>query len=92
MRTIRLSISSAALVALLLTACGGSDDSAPVASAPQAGSTVEQREDAAASASIGGLVAFLRAQIGTATSESTEPRNVGGVVPPTTDTAEPVPL
>ena len=90
MRTPRLSLAAALLAALLVTACGGSDYNPPPL--PQDMRTAEQREDDAASASVAGLMAFVMAQIAAATSDATEPRNVGGITPPVSDTDEPVVL
>lgn len=75
-------------IALLVSACGGSDDNStpPVVD----NRTPEQRENEAASASIGGLVAFVLAQINGATSESTEPRAIDGINPPASESEEPI--
>ena len=47
------------------------------------------QEDAAASASVAGFIAFIQSLIASLTSDSNEPRNIGGITPPVTETAEP---
>ena len=72
-----------------LTGCGSSsDDSGPPPPAPPPIDTMAQ-EDAAASASIAGLIAFIQSMIASLTLETNEPRNIGGITPPVTETAEP---
>lgn len=70
---------------LLLAACGGGGGDVAVES-PQ------QLEDRNASASIAGLVDFAEKQIAQATSEAAEPRPIDGIVPPTSEAEEPLPL
>ena len=86
----RLRTAVAACVALMLVAgCGSSsDDSTPPPPAPPPVDTMAQ-EDAAASASVAGLIAFVQAVIASLTLETNEPRNIGGITPPVTETAEP---
>jgi hypothetical protein len=79
---------SAGAAALLVSACGGSDDSAP----PAVMEPQMQREDREASTTIAGLIAFAKAQLASFTSDAAEPRAVGGINPPTSETAEPLPL
>lgn len=72
---------------LLIASCGSSsDDSPPPGTSP--GDTMAQ-EDAAASASVVGFVAFIQAMMASLTLETNEPRNIGGITPPLTETAEP---
>ena len=47
------------------------------------------QEDAAASASVAGLIAFIQTVLASLTQETNEPRNIGGITPPVSDTAEP---
>ena len=47
------------------------------------------QEDAAASSSVAGLIAFIQTMIASLTLESNEPRNIGGITPPVTEVAEP---
>lgn len=77
----------AAATALTLAACGGGGggDSGD-------GLTQEQRDDRTASASVSGLIAFLTTLVASATSDSSEARNVSGITPPVTDSAEPTSL
>ena len=80
-------LTAACVIALLAAGCGSSsDDSAPPAPPPI--DTMAQ-EDAAASASVAGFIAFIQAMIASLTVETNEPRNIGGIAPPVTDTAEP---
>ena len=77
-------LAAACAVTMLTVSCGSSsDDSAP----PPVDTTAQ--EDAAASASVAGFIAFIQAMIASLTLESNEPRNVGGITPPVTETAEP---
>ncbi len=85
MREAKLAISAAA-AALILTACGGGSSNTSSVENPQ------QSEDRAASMSIDGLIAFAKAQIAALTSDAAEPREVNGITPPASDTAEPIPL
>jgi outer membrane biogenesis lipoprotein LolB len=73
----------AAAAALLLAACGGSSSDQPA-------ETQQQREDRVAASSIDGLMSFTRGLVG-APAEA-EPRPVGGISPPASETAEPQPL
>ena len=74
---------------MLLASCGSSsEDSGPPPPAPPPVDTMAQ-EDAAASASVAGLIAFIQGLISSLTSDTNEPRNVGGITPPVTETAEP---
>ncbi|GAB4480635.1 MAG: hypothetical protein OHK0044_28700 [Burkholderiaceae bacterium] len=67
------------IVALALTACGGSSGD---------GLTQTQREDRDASASVAGLIAFANQLIATMTGETNEPRSIDGITPPVTDADE----
>jgi hypothetical protein len=74
-------------VTMLTVSCGSSsDDSGPPPVAPLPPGV---QEDQAASASVAGFIAFIQAMIATMTLETNEPRNIGGITPPVTDTAEP---
>ena len=88
----RLKTLAAACAVVILTAsCGSSsDDSTPPPTIPQP-PPVDQmaQEDAAASASVAGFIAFMQALLASLTLETNEPRNIGGITPPVTDTAEP---
>ena len=82
-------LTAACAIALLAAGCGSSsDDSAPPPPAPAPIDTLAQ-EDAAASASVAGLIAFIQAMIASLTLDTNEPRNIGGITPPVTETAEP---
>lgn len=82
-------LTAACAIALLAAGCGSSsDDSAPPPPAPAPIDTMAQ-EDAAASASVAGLIAFIQAMIASLTLDTNEPRNIGGITPPVTETAEP---
>lgn len=85
MTSMRL-ILSAAAAALLLAACGGGSYSSP----PE--EPLQQREDRAASASVEGLMAFVRGLVGGGERNEAEPRPVDGITPPVSDSAEPQPL
>ena len=95
MTGLRLSFSAVA-AALLVTACGGSADSVdstgPGAPGPAMAESQMQREDREASASMGGLLAFAKAQLASFTSDAAEPRDIHGISPPTSETAEAEPL
>lgn len=89
---LRLKILAAACtVAMLTVSCGSSnDDSAPPPTIPTPPPVdVMAQEDAAASASVGGLIAFIQSVIASLTLDTNEPRNIGGITPPVTETAEP---
>ena len=86
----------ACVVTMLAAGCGGSssyDDPvpAPPAPPPSAPPPVDPmaQEDAAASASVAGLIAFIQTVLASLTQETNEPRNIGGITPPVTDIAEP---
>ncbi|HVG05025.1 MAG TPA: hypothetical protein VM937_08800 [Burkholderiaceae bacterium] len=82
-------VTAACVIALLAAGCGSSsDDSGPPPPAPSPIDTMAQ-EDAAASASVAGFIAFLQAVIASLTVETNEPRSIGGITPPVTETAEP---
>lgn len=81
----RLALAAVALATL--AGCGGGSGSA---AAPEA--TPQQNEDRAASASVGGLLAFAQAQIAGHTSDSATPRAVGGITPPQDDSGRPTDL
>jgi len=80
----RLKTCAAAFAVVLLTvSCGSSsDDSAPPP-------TTQAQEDAAASVSVAGFIAFIQTLIASMTLDTKEPRDVGGITPPVTETAEP---
>ena len=78
------SLAAAGVVVLLTASCGSSSDPA----APPPVDTMAQ-EDSAASSSVAGFIAFIQAMIASLTLESNEPRNIGGITPPVTETAEP---
>ena len=80
----------ACVVTMLAAGCGGSsyDDPVPAPSAPPPADPMAQ-EDAAASASVAGLIAFIQTVLASLTQETNEPRNIGGITPPVSDTAEP---
>jgi hypothetical protein len=80
-------LAAASAVVMLMASCGSSsDDSGPPAPPPV--DTMAQ-EDAAASASVAGFIAFIQGLIASLTLDTNEPRNVGGITPPVTETAEP---
>lgn len=84
-------LAGACAIALFVSGCGSSSDDStppPTIPAPPPVDTMAQ-EDAAASSSIAGLIAFIQAMIASLTLESNEPRNIGGITPPVTETAEP---
>ena len=64
-----------------LTACGGGDDDTP---AP----AVTEAVPASASASVGGLIAYLKALV-VASADALEPVDVSAVTPQTDDAVEP---
>ena len=72
-------------VALLLAACGSNNGSVDAS----AGSTPQQAEDAAASASVAGLVGFAQGQIARTDADTSEARPVAGINPPVSDETEP---
>lgn len=77
-------LAAAGIVVLLTAGCGSSSDPA----APPPVDTMAQ-EDSAASSSVAGFIAFIQTMIASLTLESNEPRNIGGITPPVTETAEP---
>ena len=84
----------ACAVTMLAAGCGGSsyDDPVPTPPAPpSAPPPVDPmaQEDAAASASVAGLIAFIQTVLASLTLETNEPRNIDGITPPVSDTAEP---
>ena len=84
----------ACVVTMLAAGCGGSsyDDPVPTPPAPpSAPPSVDPmaQEDAAASASVAGLIAFIQTVLASLTQETNEPRNIDGITPPVSDTAEP---
>jgi len=85
----------ACAVTMLAAGCGSSsyDDPvpAPAAPAPSAPPPVDPmaQEDAAASASVAGLIAFIQTVLASLTQETNEPRNIDGITPPVSDTTEP---
>ena len=76
------------LIAILAAGCGSSSDDSTLPPTVPPVDTMAQ-EDAAASASVAGFIAFIQAMIASLTLESNEPRNIGGITPPVTETAEP---
>lgn len=80
---------AACAMVMLLASCGSSsDDSGTPAPAPVPPPTMAQ-EDAAASASVTGFIAFIQTMIASLTADTNEPRNIGGITPPVTETLEP---
>ena len=85
----------ACVVTMLAAGCGGSsyDDPVPTPpappSAPPPADPMAQEDDAAASASVAGLIAFIQTVLASSTQETNEPRNIGGITPPVSDTTEP---
>ncbi len=86
-------LAAACAVVMLTVSCGSSsDDSTPpptVTLPPPPPVDPTAAEDAAASASVAGLIAFIQTVLVSLTLETNEPRNIGGITPPVTDTAEP---
>jgi hypothetical protein len=80
---------AACAVVILTVSCGSSsDDSTPPPTTPLPPNTMAQ-EDAAASASVAGLIAFMQGLLASLTLDTNEPRSIDGITPPVTDTAEP---
>lgn len=83
----------ACAVLMLTVSCGSSsDDSSPpptisLPSPPPVDPMAQ--EDATASASVAGFIAFIQTLIASMTLDTNEPRNIGGITPPVTETAEP---
>jgi hypothetical protein len=65
-----------------LAACG--HDSGPGSAVTQ-----QQAEDAGASASVAGLVAFAQVQVARADADASEPRPIDRLVPPVSELDEP---
>lgn len=86
-------LAAACAVVMLAVSCGSSsDDSTPPPTTtvpPPPPVDPMAQEDAAASASVAGLIAFIQTLIASLTVETNEPRNIGGITPPVTETAEP---
>lgn len=84
---------AACAVVMLTVSCGSSsDDSTPpptITLPPSPPVDPMAQEDAAASASVAGLIAFIQSLIASLTLDSNEPRNIGGITPPVIETAEP---
>lgn len=83
MTQVKLALGAAAAT-LLLAACGGGGGS----STPEMSETQMQREDREASASVDGLIGFMKGQL-TSSSDQADPRPVSGINPPASDSAEP---
>ena len=82
-------LGAACAVVILTVSCGSSsDDSTPPPTTPLLPNTMAQ-EDAAASASVAGLIAFMQGLLASLTLDTNEPRSIDGITPPVTDTAEP---
>jgi hypothetical protein len=82
---------AACAVVMLTVSCGSSSDDStppPTIPTPPPVDTMAQ-EDAAASASVAGFIAFIQSLVAAMTSDSNEPRNIGGITPAVTETAEP---
>ena len=80
---------AACAVVILTVSCGSSsDDSTPPPTTPLPPNTMAQ-EDAAASASVAGFIAFMQTLLASLTLDTNEPRSIDGITPPVTDTAEP---
>ena len=86
-------LAAACAVVMLVVSCGSSsDDSTPpptVTLPVQPPVDPIAQEDAAASASVAGFIAFIQTLIASLTLDTNEPRNIGGITPPVTETAEP---
>ena len=84
-------LAAACAVAMLVVGCGSSSDDSGPPPAPPAPPPIDimAQEDAAASASVAGLIAFIQAMIASLTLDTNEPRNIGGITPPVADFAEP---
>lgn len=82
---------AACAVVMLTVSCGSSsDDSTPPPTIPTPPPVdVMAQEDAAASASVAGFISFIQSLIASLTLDTNEPRNIGGITPPVTETAEP---
>lgn len=76
-------LAAAVAVMMFAVSCGSSSDD----STPPPDPTAQQ--DAAASASVAGFIAFIQTLIATMTLDTNEPRNIGGIAPPVSETAEP---
>ena len=82
---------AACAVVILTVSCGSSsDDSTPPPTIPPPPPVNQMaQEDAAASASVAGLIAFMQTLLASLTLDTNEPRSIDGITPPVTDTAEP---
>lgn len=81
------SLATGCVVAMLTVSCGSSsDDSGPPPAAPL---PPMSQEDVDASASVAGFIAFIQTMIASLTLETNEPRNIGGITPPVSETEEP---
>ena len=89
MKSLRLTTLAACVAVMLAAGCGSSNDDPPPP--PPAAPPIDTmaQEDAAASASVSGLIAFIQGLIASLTVETNEPRNIGGITPPVTETSEP---
>jgi len=77
-------LAPALAVVMLTVSCGSSSDDS---GAPPPSPTAQ--EDSAASSSVAGFIAFIQTLIATMTLDTNEPRNIDGIAPPVTETAEP---
>ena len=77
-------LAPALAVVMLTVSCGSSSDDS---GAPPPSTTAQ--EDSAASSSVAGFIAFIQTLIATMTLDTNEPRNIDGIAPPVTETAEP---
>jgi hypothetical protein len=82
---------AACAVVMLTVSCGSSsDDSTPPPTIPLPPSVSQMaQEDAAASASVAGFIAFMQTLLASLTLDTNEPRGIDGITPMVTDTAEP---
>lgn len=78
-------LAAACAAVLLIASCGSSNDDSPSPPPPDE----MAQEDAAASASVAGFIAFIQVLIATMTLDTNEPRNIGAITPPLSETAEP---
>ncbi len=77
-------LAPALAVVMLTVSCGSSSDDS---GAPPPSTTAQ--EDSAASSSVARFIAFIQTLIATMTLDTNEPRNIDGIAPPVTETAEP---
>ncbi len=80
-------LAAALAVVTLTVSCGSSSDNA--GPPPPAPPPTMAQEDSAASSSVAGFIAFIQTLIATMTLDTNEPRNIDGIAPPVTETAEP---